>query len=446
MAQQQRLRDPFADEEEVKQREKHIFGNPFRVSKKGAAVDEAVDEADEEASQLGDATYDPSNASDTSSTSSASRRRRPRVRFPGRKPFRRNRVPSLSPAPAPVLIIPPIGRWKEVKERRLDIAHIRRKAEEEYIQKRKKKEDTPRSLSPPFTVKVEAEEKNGNCMHEMQVEIIDDSDEGEMHISPPEIEDVMDVDAETDPNAHMPHINGEDLIDEGAIKAESSITRHPSLDTLGTPPVTVTDAITRVDEDRISLRQGMAGDSSRRGTQSPEPEGAYDAQVHQQWGRWDSFKDVRRRVHSLIWRTPRGKISCIVPIIIFCTGSSFSLIDQVYFLSPFAGTDYNQQRLLKTLDAITSTSHLTPHEKRRVLEHAIRAATSFRRPTVTTHAQNLLETGGLPTAFTDMWENVSEVSDQETETERTEGNAPNHPGHQPNGVSKKRKLAPNGHR
>ncbi|TPX60148.1 hypothetical protein PhCBS80983_g02020 [Powellomyces hirtus] len=114
MYKQQRLRDPLEDEDTARQRDKNVFGNPYRTDKK-VSIDE-----EDEAAQM-DAAVPASNASTSSSsngsTSTAKRKRRlpPRSTTSTTVSFNRARVPTISKMKLPFLDIPPLLAWRDVK-------------------------------------------------------------------------------------------------------------------------------------------------------------------------------------------------------------------------------------------------------------------------------------------------------------------------------------------
>ncbi|KND04683.1 uncharacterized protein SPPG_00396 [Spizellomyces punctatus DAOM BR117] len=350
MAKQQRLRDPFEDDDVARQRERNMFGNPYRMDKK-ISIDE-----EDEASQLEVNISD--TATDASSEVSTSRRKRKwRSVSPSIRPYNRHRVPRLSPSPAPVLVMPPVLSWKEIKEGKVDVTSMKKKAQEEYIQKRSALRDaSPVDIkeSPRDQVKTETPNRVSDWLVGVHIEAIEDSDEEEQALS---------EDMDTDPNTHMPP-DGDAFAGKQAGAAPVDRTNEIR------PPAAAGGTTGLIAHPTGVANQARKG--PKRKTPSPEPDGAYDGQVQQKWGRWDSFVDVRRRIHSLIWRLPR---------------------------------DYNQNRVLKTLDVTAETTHLTTDDKHRILKHAIRAGNAFRRQLVAFHAQSLLDGGRFPEPSGDIWWN-----------------------------------------
>ncbi|KAJ3047054.1 hypothetical protein HK102_013011, partial [Quaeritorhiza haematococci] len=114
MSKRETLRDPLEDEETAKWREKNMFGNPYRMDKK-VSIDEAdeASQVDDETASVDSSTSTSSTTSTSSSTSSHGTVPKRRIRKRPHRPssplptFSRNKIPHLSPSPAPVLFVPP---------------------------------------------------------------------------------------------------------------------------------------------------------------------------------------------------------------------------------------------------------------------------------------------------------------------------------------------------
>ncbi|KAJ3154847.1 Integrator complex subunit 6 [Geranomyces michiganensis] len=112
MAKQQRLRDPLEDEETARQRDRNVFGNPYRQDKK-VSIDE-----EDEAAQL----ETGSLASRTASSSSSGTRRKRKLPPSAAgsdtselSAFNRTKVPALTGGRLrPLLDMPPAIEWAEI--------------------------------------------------------------------------------------------------------------------------------------------------------------------------------------------------------------------------------------------------------------------------------------------------------------------------------------------
>ncbi|KAJ3022655.1 Integrator complex subunit 6 [Thoreauomyces humboldtii] len=114
MNKQQRLRDPLEDEDEARQRDRNVFGNPYRVGSKDRPTNnDSIDEEDEAVRM--------DNQAPSITTSSSSNRRK-RKRYPptptsstgSTAPFNKTRIPTLSRNQVPLLFPPPRMSWKDL--------------------------------------------------------------------------------------------------------------------------------------------------------------------------------------------------------------------------------------------------------------------------------------------------------------------------------------------
>ncbi|KAI8822622.1 uncharacterized protein EV422DRAFT_407263 [Fimicolochytrium jonesii] len=368
MHKQQRQRDPLEDEEVAKRRDKNVFGNPYRQDKK-VSIDEE-DEAsqmevdveapdDEDAASL---TSRGSGESGNTGATSTRKRRRLRALLAGSassttstRSFKFNRVPRLSPSPAPILVVPPAPEWAKIREGsiREDMENRRRLAEQEYQTRQKDgamtlatKLNAVQERSSPVTTAPKAAprrdfrrnstvERIGEWMtgvtndltHGSDSDISSDLANG-MHprdISPPPSHPRLDFNKENNVLG-SPH--------DGQISEDSHIMS-------GMEPISPTDSTNGSPVDSMQLR--------------------HEDQVTQPWGRWDSKGDVRRMVHKAFAAVPK---------------------------------DYNRIKLLQTLSRVASSPHLNLVDRKFVLNHALSAARGFRRFDVLADIEALVREAG----------------------------------------------------